>query len=78
MGVEIDRSSWIAECVTIWCDDRVLGIHQRHYGRRQALADPARLKSAANLRLRVHRLELNATDEGQVRRLRDCRRLLDE
>ena len=62
--------------VTIRWGDRIVGVHQRHWGRHQTLHDPAHLKAAARLRLRVHRRDDNATDEVQVRALGDYDRLL--
>ena len=62
--------------VTIRWGDRIVGVHQRHWGRHQTIHDPAHLKAAAKLRLRVHRRDDTNTDEVQVRALGDYDRFL--
>ena len=62
--------------MTIRWGDRIVGVHKRHWGRHQTLRDPAHLKAAAKLRLRVHRRDDNTADEVQVRALGDYDRLL--
>lgn len=64
------------DAVTIRWGDRIVGVHERHWGRHQTLHDPAHLKAAAKLRLRVHRRDDNTADEVQVRALGDYDRLL--
>lgn len=59
--------------VTIRWGDRVVGVHDRHWGRHQTLTDPAHAAAAATMRMRAGRNTgpTPADDDVQVRSLAD-------
>jgi transposase len=57
--------------VTIRWGERVVGVHDRHWGRHQTLHDPAHLEAAARMRRRAMRITGPVDDEVQVRALTD-------
>lgn len=62
--------------VTVRWGDRVVGAHDRHWGRHQTITDPVHREAAARMRLRATRISGPADDEVQVRALSDYDRLL--
>jgi transposase len=62
--------------VTVRWGDRVVGAHDRHWGRHQTITDPVHREAAARMRLRATRITGPADDEVQVRALSDYDRLL--
>ena len=59
--------------VTIRWGERIVGTHDRHWGRHQTLTDPVHAAAAATMRLRAGRITgpVPADDEVQVRSLAD-------
>jgi transposase len=57
--------------VTIRWGERVVGRHERHWGRHQTLHDPAHLQAAARLRRHATRTSGPVDDVVQVRALAD-------
>ena len=64
------------QAVTVRWGDRVVGTHDRHWGRHQTIADPVHLEAAARMRLRATRITGPTDSEVQVRALSDYDRLL--
>jgi hypothetical protein len=62
--------------VTVRCGDRLVGAHDRHWGRHQTIQDPVHLQAAAQMRLRPARITGPTDDDVQIRALADYDGLL--
>ena len=62
--------------VTITWGERIVGRHQRHWGKHQTIHDPAHIEAAARMRLRPTRITSASSDEVEIRSLADYDRLL--
>jgi transposase len=63
--------------VTIRWADRIVGVHERHWGKHQTIHDPAHVHAAKRMRMKPTRITSPAGDEVQIRALSDYDRLLD-
>ncbi len=57
--------------------DRIVGVHERHWGKHQAIHDPAHLHAAARIRVRLARITGPIDEVVQVRVRGDYDRQLD-
>lgn len=62
--------------VTIRWGERLVGSHDRHWGRHQTITDPTHREAAARMRLRPARITGPSDGEVQVRALSDYDRIL--
>lgn len=62
--------------VTIRWGGRIVGVHERHWGRHQSITDPAHIEAATRMRARRTRITGPVEQEVQVRALFDYGRIL--